>query len=73
LDDDAIDLASIEVDHVLHLSLRFFGAGPLHFEELEVSDTGDRNDCQDDSRLPVHIRRAVATTLWFRWRQESVA
>jgi hypothetical protein len=47
LNHDSVDVRSIETNHVLRLPSGFFRAGPLHFEESEISDARERNDCQD--------------------------
>ena len=66
LDNNAIDLGSIEIDHVPGLPLGFFGAGPLYFEEPEVSDASDRDDRKDEGIPPLHTKRGAATTPSFR-------
>jgi len=44
LNDDAINFGSIELDDVLCLALRFFGARLSNLKEFEVSKDGNR-DC----------------------------
>ena len=72
LNHDSVDLRSIDIDHVLRLTPGFFRAGPLHFEESEISDARERNDCQDERVPPIHVRRDVATKRLFQWQQESM-
>jgi hypothetical protein len=45
--DDAIDLISIKIDHVLRLPLRFLGARLFHLKEPEVGKNGERNGTQN--------------------------
>src|SRR5262249_11175685 len=73
LNHDTVDFGSIGIDHVLRLTTGFFRARPLHFEEFEISDACERNDCQDERVPPIHVRRDVATRPLFRWRRESAA
>jgi hypothetical protein len=37
--DDAVDFASVEIDHILRLLPGFLRTGPFHFNEPEVSAT----------------------------------
>src|SRR5439155_18593255 len=67
---DAVDFVSVEIDYVLSLPLCLLRAQPLHFKEPEVSEASERNECQDEGIPPVHTKRAVATTPWFRSRRE---
>jgi hypothetical protein len=66
LNHDSVDLSSIKIDHVLRLTPGFFRARPLHFEESEISDAGDRDDRQDERVPPIHVRRDVATRRLFQ-------
>src|SRR5213596_4180282 len=67
---DAINLVSIEIDHVLRLPLCLLSARPLHFEKPEISEASEGNERQDEGIPPVHTRPAVATTPWFRLPRE---
>ena len=61
LNHESVDLSAVKIDHVLRLTPGFLRARPLHFEESEVSEAGERNDCQDERIPPIHVRRDVAT------------
>src|SRR5438094_125604 len=70
LNNDAINLVSIKIDHVLRLPLCLLSARPLHFEKPEISEASEGNERQDEGIPPVHTRPAVATTPWFRLPRE---
>ena len=47
LNDDAIDLASIEIDHVLRLPPGLLRARVFHLKEPEVREHTEHNDSKD--------------------------
>jgi len=71
LNNNAINLASVEVNYVLRLSRRFLAGGPLNFKQFKIGENSQGDDRQDEGVPPVHTKRVVATTPWFRLERES--
>src|SRR5262249_6549048 len=54
LDNDAIDLFSIEVEDILRLAGRFFRAWLFDLKKSQVSENAEGDDRQSDSGPPIH-------------------
>src|SRR6202035_162836 len=54
LDNDAVNFVATEIENILRLARRFFGAGPVALHEIEVGENTARDDEKDQGRFPLH-------------------